>query len=117
MSANNLFPGAELVAQGLDDLHAHRNTANALLVAIGAPRLRRLGLSLPAIEQLPARPEHRLYDLIASQEPQNAHALYNALIRRLVSYERAGELAMERASRRMIRDRAVEQKSASPSAE
>jgi hypothetical protein len=88
------FPGADLVAAGLADLHAHRHTINALLVAIGAPRLRRLGLDLPAASTLPERPEHLLYDLLASQEP-DAHARYNALIRRLVSYEHAREFAIE----------------------
>ena len=96
MSINPELPGADLVAQGLDDLRAHRHTASALLVAIGAPRLRHLGLDLPADNRLPARPEHLLYDLLANQEPGNAHASYNALIRRLVSYERACELAMAR---------------------
>ncbi|MBI2802749.1 MAG: hypothetical protein HYX63_21160 [Gammaproteobacteria bacterium] len=99
MLIDDKFPGADLIAQGLDDLLAHRHTANALLVAIGAPRLRRLELDLPADNRLPQHPEHLLYDLLASQEPQSAHANYNALIRRLVSYERARELAIERANR------------------
>lgn len=99
MSIDLELPGADLVAQGLTDLHAQRHTVNALLVAIGAPRLRRLNLNLPAASRLPEHPEHQLYDLLASQEPQNAHASYNALIRRLVSYERACELAIEQANR------------------
>ncbi len=93
------LPGADLIAEGLVDLHANRCTVNALLVAIGAPRLRNLNLDLPVASQLPERPEHQLYDLLASQEAQNAHESYNALIRRLVSYERARELALERVNR------------------
>jgi hypothetical protein len=34
-------------------------------------------------------PEHRLYDRFAAEDPDSAHGRYNALIRRLVSFERA----------------------------
>jgi hypothetical protein len=44
---------------------------------------------LPA--QLPSNPEHRLYDLLAQDDSDSAHSRYNALLRRLVSYERAAE--------------------------
>ncbi len=99
MLTDNDFPGADLIARGLDDLRLHRYTIHALIVAIGAPRLRALALDLPPDDQLPECPEHRLYDLLASSEPQNAHASYNALIRRLVSYEHARELALARTIR------------------
>ena len=66
-----------------------RETVEALLVAIGSPRPRRLGLELP--ECLPQNPEHRLYDLLSQHDPDSAHSRYNAFIRRLVSYERAAE--------------------------
>ncbi len=72
---------------GLEDLLHQRQTIPALLVAIGAPKLRSLGLELP--ENLPTNPEHRLYDLLSASEPDSAHSKYNALIRRLVSFERA----------------------------
>jgi hypothetical protein len=84
-----VLPGEDLIEAGLDDLHAGRETIAALLVAIGSPRLRLLGLALP--EQLPANPEHRLYDLLARDDQDSAHSRYNAFIRRLVSYERAAE--------------------------
>lgn len=83
------LPGADLVEQGIADLRAGRESAEALLVAIGEPRLRRIGLDLPAISV--DEPEHRLYLLLASSEPDTAHSRYNALIRRLVSFERAAE--------------------------
>jgi hypothetical protein len=89
------LPGADLVSQGLDDLQEGRETDAAFLVSIGAPRLRRLGIDVPA---LPA-PEHRLYDRLARTEPDSAHSRYNALIRRLVSFERALECESERAAR------------------
>lgn len=81
------LPGQNLIVAGIEDLRSQRETVAALLVAIGAPKLRSLGLEIPT--QLPANPEHRLYDLLASTEPDSAHSRYNALIRRLVSFERA----------------------------
>ena len=86
---NAVLPGEDLIEAGLKDLHAGRETVAALLVAIGSPRLRRLGIELP--EQLPSGPEHRLYELLAQDDPDSAHSRYNGFIRRLVSYERAAE--------------------------
>ena len=81
------LPGGDLVDKGLRDLADGRETAEALLVAIGAPRLRRLGFDVPTREC----PEHALYELLSRDEPDDAHTRYNALIRRLVSFERAAE--------------------------
>lgn len=86
---SDALPGGDLIEAGLADLRAGRETIAALLVAIGSPRLRRLGLELP--EKLPDNPEHRLYELLASEGSDSAHSRYNALIRRLVSFERAAE--------------------------
>jgi hypothetical protein len=83
------LPGAELVEAGLDDLRQGHETVAALLVAIGAPRLRSIGLDIP--ERLPKNPERRLYDLLSQEDSDSAHSRYNALVRRLVSYERAAE--------------------------
>ena len=84
------LPGAELVAAGLEDLSRGVESVAALLVAIGAPRLRRLGFDVPPA---PDGPEHRLYALLARADPDAAHGRYNALLRRLVSFERAVECA------------------------
>lgn len=91
------LPGAELIEQGLCDLAAGRESEAALLVLIGAPRLTRLGLDVPdpptgwfAVPRDPS-PEHRLYALLARSDTDSAHSRYNALIRTLVSFERAGE--------------------------
>ena len=80
------LPGARLVRKGVSDLDAGRESAEALLVSIGAPRLRSVGieLSMPI-----ASPEHKLYALLANEKGDAAHSAYNALIRRLVSFERA----------------------------
>jgi hypothetical protein len=86
---NQALPGEDLIEAGVRDLRAQRETVAALLVAIGSPRLRRLGIEVP--DSLPQNPEHRLYQLLAKDEPDSAHSRYNALIRRLVSFERAAE--------------------------
>ncbi|MGH9384658.1 MAG: hypothetical protein ACRD2N_10270 [Vicinamibacterales bacterium] len=91
------LPGGDLIAEGLEDLAARRETDAALLVLIGAPRLRRLGLIVPEPPSewfAPPRdpsPEHRLYQRLARSNADSAHSRYNALVRTLVSFERAGE--------------------------
>lgn len=77
-----------MIRAGLDDLARGAATVAALLVSVGAPRLRRLGIDVSAPI---ASPEHRLYDLLARQDAATAHGRYNALIRELVSFERAAE--------------------------
>jgi len=41
---NHALPGEDLIEAGLKDLREGRESIAALLVAIGSPRLRRLGL-------------------------------------------------------------------------
>jgi hypothetical protein len=78
------LPGDEFVNDGIVDLRAGRETIPALLVAIGAPRLRQLGIDLP---QHPFdSPEHRLYLKLASEDFGSAYSRYTSLVRRLVSY-------------------------------
>ncbi|HSA57259.1 MAG TPA: hypothetical protein VLE53_16215 [Gemmatimonadaceae bacterium] len=89
MSLDKL-PGSELVADGLADLAARRESVAALLVSIGAPRLRLLGWEIPCtIDQA----EERLYARLAAEFGDGAHSRYNALIRRLVSFQRAAACA------------------------
>ena len=80
------LPGEELVRRGIQDLERGVESVESLLVSIGAPRLRRLGLNVPQAFQ---SPEHRLYELLSAEHGDAAHSRYNALVRRLVSYERA----------------------------
>ena len=80
------LPGADLIGRGLADLSRGRATVEALLVSIGAPRLQQLGLS---VHRPLADPEHRLYELLGRSHADSAHSRYNALVRRLVSFERA----------------------------
>ena len=84
------LPGADLVETGLADLSRGVFSVEALLVSIGAARLRRTGIDVPAAIPYP---EDKLYELLAEADPDSAHSRYNALIRRLVSFERAAECA------------------------
>lgn len=80
------LPGSELVEAGLRDLAEGLRTVESLLASIGAPRLRQLGFDVvsPISDA-----EHALYHLLASEDADSAHGRYNALVRRLVSFERA----------------------------
>jgi len=80
------LPGGDLVETGLRDLVKRAVSDEALLVSIGRPRLVQLGLDVPAGFD---DPEHRLYDRLSEQFGDAAHGRYNALVRRLVSFERA----------------------------
>jgi hypothetical protein len=84
------FPGADLVKQGAEDLDGGHESVEALLVSIGAPRLQSVGVELPP--PIPS-PEHKLYLLLAREKGDAAHSAYNALLRRLVSFERAAACA------------------------
>jgi len=90
MAPDPALPGAELVARGIADLAQSVESVEALLASIGAPRLEDLGFRLAtAIPE----PEHKLYQLLAAEDADSAHSRYNALIRRLVRFERAAECA------------------------
>jgi hypothetical protein len=82
------FPGGDLMDAGLADLAAGVDSVPALLVSIGASRLRRAGV--PVGEPL-ADAQMRLYLKLADEDQDTAHGCFNALIRRLVSFERAAE--------------------------
>lgn len=84
------LPGNELIGPGIADLRAGRETANALLVSMAAPRLRALGFDVQGASEASA--SHRLYELLCD-EGSGAHSRYNALVRRVVSFLRAAEHA------------------------
>ena len=81
------LPGWELVEPGLADLARGVESVPSFLVAIGAPRLRRLGFEVVGPEIV--GPEHRLYAALRAEHGDAAHSRYNALLRRLVSFERS----------------------------
>jgi hypothetical protein len=80
------LPAADWVREGLDELSRGVESVPALLVSVGAPRLQRLGIR---VQNAFDTPEHRLYRRLAAENPDAAHSRYNALIRRLVSFEHA----------------------------
>ncbi len=83
------LPLQKEIEKGLRELNGKRKpkeTLETLLVSIGSPKLRSLGL---CIKKTISNPEHKLYDELAKKHGDNAHSAYNALIRLLVSYERA----------------------------
>lgn len=83
---DDALPGADLIREGMRDLANGVESVPALLVLVGAPRLRDLGFE---VQDTPDFPEDRLYAQLASMHGDGAHSQYNALIRRLVSFERA----------------------------
>lgn len=80
------IPGSELVAAGIDDLRRGAETVESLLVSMAATRLCQLGFDVP--DPLDDA-EHRLWSRLAAEDPDSAHGRYNALVRRLVSFQRA----------------------------
>lgn len=76
---------------GIRDLAAGRESETSLVVAMAAPRLRALGVDVPAGGG--EWPSHRLYELLSEQDLGGAHSRYNALVGRIVSFARAAEHA------------------------
>lgn len=86
------LPGSDVVRAALADLAGDRLTIEALLVLQAATRLRGLGFEVPDLDVV--RPEDRMYELIENEiGERRAHARYNALRRRLLSFIRAAPLA------------------------
>lgn len=88
------WPGADLFDAGVVDLGAGVESVEALLVSVARERLLATGLAVPPVAA--ERPGHRLYDLLAEDDPNDAHGRYNALLRRIVSFARAAEHATPR---------------------
>jgi hypothetical protein len=64
------LPGEDLVRAGLDDLRRGEATVAALLVSVGAPRLRLLGLELPETFEAPEDTLFALLERGPRQRPQ-----------------------------------------------
>lgn len=81
------LPGAELVLPGLREAAAGQLTPGACLVAIARPLMQRSGLAADyGVRDFIDEPERALYRLLQA-EGGNAYGRYNALLRRLVSFE------------------------------
>ena len=82
------LPGANLVERGVRDLADGHCSVDALLVSRASVRLRACGVAMG--DPLPDA-DRRLYELLATDMETGAHARYNALTRRLVSFMHAAE--------------------------
>ena len=86
------LPGWELVSAGLEDLAAGRESIAAMLVRLASARLSALGLDVPG-DVVPDA-QLRLYALVEAEVGEaRAHARYNALRRRLLSFLRSAPYA------------------------
>lgn len=90
------LPGAERVLEGLEDYRENRISMAACLVRMARPRLSEIGL-MDSIPLQDDGAELELFDLLQHQGNQ-AHSRYNALIRELVSFERALDHRMTQSS-------------------
>jgi hypothetical protein len=81
------IPGSELVLQGLNDISQGKVSIYSLLLQVASPRLRRLKIDVPKLDNIPTPDrvpyEHQLYNLL---EEQGGYSMYNALLRRMVSF-------------------------------
>ena len=94
------LPGGDLIEKGLRDLAAGIESSSSLLVEIAHPRLRSLGISIPQ-RSFQKDAELRLYRSLRVENPTEAYSQYNALMRRLVSFEQALESRVWRKRRRL----------------
>ena len=93
------LPGAHLILQGLQDLATRTESEAAFLVRIGSPKLQRCGVPMQVSSTEALEADHGLYHLLAQAHGNEAHGRYNALLRELVSFERALEQRVSRAAR------------------
>jgi hypothetical protein len=96
------LPGADLVVEGLGDLALGRETVAGELVKMGSRRLQDCGVVVQVEAEDALEADRRLYRLLGSQHGNAAHSRYNALVRELVSFERALEQRTSRARRMAV---------------
>ena len=90
------LPGAEVVLIGLGDLRSGRESVNASAVQSARSRLVRAGVPVPPAGRDEAPAAHRLYERLAGEVGDAAHARYNAILARVDSFARAAEIARAR---------------------
>ncbi len=84
------LPGGRMVAAGLRDIEAERDSVESFVVWIAATRLRDLGLPVPVAPDV-GEPELRLYRALRQRDPEVAYVRYNALLDEVVSFASALE--------------------------
>ncbi len=83
------LPGADLIARGVADARAGKLTVFTCLLWIAMPTLEREGIIPPDCPTTPCvDPELTMYRLL-QREGGDAFGRYNALLRRLVSFQRS----------------------------
>jgi len=83
------LPGGELIRRGLAEYSSGRVTPESCLVAVAWSRLQRGGLPMPPKNPVCfPEPEMQLYSLLRSEQG-DAYSRYNALLRRLISFEQS----------------------------
>ncbi len=92
------LPGAALVIRGCADLRGGVQSVESLLVWSARTVLAELGWAVPAPATPCEDPELRLYALVGERHPEDTHAQYNALRRRVDKFLRAA-FATRRAGR------------------
>lgn len=85
------LPANDVIQQGLDDLAQRRVSVAACLVKIASPRMRRCGMEMILSDDEALNADRELYALLGHEYGNEAHSRYNALLRELVSFERALE--------------------------
>lgn len=83
------LPAADLIREGLSDVANRKETLASCLVQIGTPKMRRCGIEVSVSDEDALSADHRLYEMLAREYGRDAHRRYNALLRELVSFERA----------------------------
>lgn len=89
------LPGAGLIAGGIAALERGERTVEAALVALGAPRLRGIGVGVPANADTISEPNLALYAAVC--ESGGDYFRYNALLDTLLSFAQAAEWAQRKA--------------------
>ena len=92
------LPSADMIREGLADLAGGRESVSAYLMQIGSLKIRCCGIEVPVSADDALEADHRLYALLGLEHGNDAHRRYNALLRELVSFERALESRWARMS-------------------
>ena len=84
--------------------YSGRESVVGELVKLGSRRLRDCGVEVAVLPEDALAATHRLYHLLGAIHGREAHSQYNAMIRQLVSFERALEHRVSRARRLVLSD-------------
>jgi hypothetical protein len=85
----NQFPGGDLIKQGIIDCQEDRQTIFSCLIQIGFPTLSKMQILPREIQQSNQEDAELILYRILKSEVGDAYSRYNALMRELLSFERA----------------------------